>query len=245
METATSERPSLSARLRAVADLVRRGAPVADVGADHGLLGVALLREGLVPRVLALDLRPAPLAAAASLARRHGLEDGHRLELRLSDGLAALRPGEVETVVIAGMGGALIRRLLERAPLLAAHGAPARLVLQPNLDAWRVRAWALAKRWTIVDERLITDAGRHYPVIGLERTEVEQRWDEADLRWGPLVRRRHGRALDAALAEEEARHEELVARLSPSKSRHLALALETIRAERARLATAADPEQTR
>lgn len=230
----------LARRLAAVAALVRPGEPVADVGADHGMLGAALLLDRRVPRVIAMDLREAPLRAAAARARRLGLEAEGRYEARRSDGLAALRPGEAATVVIAGMGGGLIRRILERAALTG-PGAPARLVLQPNLDAWRVRAWAAQHGWGAVDERLVLDGGRYYPVLALERSAEPPGWDAADLRWGPIIRLRQPAELDAMLAEEEARLDELVARLPASQTAALRVTLDALRAERIRLARALAP----
>lgn len=231
----------LARRLAAVAALVRPGAAVADVGADHGMLGAALLLDGRATRVIAMDLREAPLRGAAARARRLGLEAEGRFEARRSDGLIALRPGEAQTVVIAGMGGGLIRRILERATVLTGPGAPARLVLQPNLDAWRVRDWAAQRGWGAVDERLVLDGGRYYPVLALERAEAPPCWDAADLRWGPIIRVRQPAELDAMLAEEEARLAALVARLPASQTAALRAALDPLRAERARLARALAP----
>lgn len=101
--------PRFSRRLKALADRVLAGRPVADVGTDHGQLAVYLVRQNRVPYVIASDNKSGPLAAARDLVRRARVED--RVGLRLGSGLEVLRPGEAATVVVAGIGGHAIARL--------------------------------------------------------------------------------------------------------------------------------------
>lgn len=106
--------PSLTPRLRIVAGLVPKDARLADVGTDHAYLPANLLATGHIPAAIATDVRPGPLARARDTAERYGLQD--RLDLRLCDGLAGVDSGEVDAVVIAGMGGETILGILEAAP---------------------------------------------------------------------------------------------------------------------------------
>lgn len=101
----------LSERLRAVAALVMSGGTVADIGTDHAYIPIYLIQTDAVSRAIAMDVNPGPLSRAREHIAQYGLES--EIETRLSDGLAALRPGEADSVVIAGMGGALMRRILE------------------------------------------------------------------------------------------------------------------------------------
>lgn len=95
----------LSQRLLAVADLASAGHCLADVGTDHGYIPIYLMEKGNYERAIAMDVRKGPLLRAEENRKSHGFED--RMDLRLSDGVAALREGEADTVVIAGMGGGL------------------------------------------------------------------------------------------------------------------------------------------
>ena len=93
--------PTLDARLSAAAELVRPGEPVADIGCDHGKLTAVLAASGKYPKVIGADLRPGPLAKAEQTLEYAGCKD--RAELRLGDGLSVLSPGEVSTIVLAGV----------------------------------------------------------------------------------------------------------------------------------------------
>ena len=100
----------LSQRLLAVADLASAGHCLADVGTDHGYIPIYLMEKGNYERAIAMDVRKGPLLRAEENRKSHGFED--RMDLRLSDGVAALREGEADTVVIAGMGGGLVIDIL-------------------------------------------------------------------------------------------------------------------------------------
>ena len=102
----------LSPRLRAVAKLVRRDAPLADVGTDHALLPAALVASQTVPHAMATDKNRGPLQRAAAHVAGFGLESS--IELRHGPGLSPFSVDELAklgTIVIAGMGAGTIRTL--------------------------------------------------------------------------------------------------------------------------------------
>lgn len=105
---------NLTPRLQAVAQRVPQGQRLADVGTDHAYLPAWLLRRGRIPFAVCTDLRPGPLERARETVERQDVAD--RVSLRLCDGLSGVDPGEVDCVVIAGMGGETILRILEEAP---------------------------------------------------------------------------------------------------------------------------------
>lgn len=120
----------LSLRLSAIAGLVTRGNRLVDVGCDHGYLPVSLYLDGKIPGAIAMDVRKGPLSRAQEHISQYGLDA--YIETRLSDGLEALKPGEGDTLVIAGMGGPLMERILT-------DGAEVResfreMILQPQSD---------------------------------------------------------------------------------------------------------------
>lgn len=106
--------PSLTPRLRAVAELVPAGARLTDVGTDHAYLPAHLLAADRISAAIGTDIRPGPLARAKETAERYGLEE--QLSLRLCDGLAGVDAHETDVVVVAGMGGETILSILEAAP---------------------------------------------------------------------------------------------------------------------------------
>ncbi len=187
----------LAPRLAAVAGFVLPGGPVADIGTDHAYLPVALLAAGVVPRAVATDLRPGPLAAARDTVAAARLTAG--IDLRLGDGLAVLAPGEVATVVLAGMGGPLIADLLAAA-LPAVLAGVWRLVLQPMAGEDTLRRRLPAMGWRIADEALALEAGRIYPVIAADPAPAGVPVPELapmDALLGPVLRRRGGKLFAA------------------------------------------------
>jgi len=174
---------TLGSRLRAIADRVPPGSTLADLCCDHAQLAAALVIEGRVPWAIAADLAPAPLRAAATMVA--GLGIGDRVTLRQGDGATVLAAGEVETVVIAGIGAPLAERIVGE--LVGAS----RLIVQvnhgfPKLGRLRERLAELG--WEIVDEAIVRDQGRLYPIVVAEPGAAEV-LDEADRELGPVLRR--------------------------------------------------------
>lgn len=148
----------LGLRLALCARLVRDGAVVADIGTDHGYLPVWLIQTGKTPRAVAGDVNPGPLETARRNARRGGVED--RLRLVLGDGLEGIGPEDADDVVIAGMGGELILRIVSGADWL--REPDKRLVLQPMsaADKLRVGLWRLG--FQVMEEFAVEDGGKVY-----------------------------------------------------------------------------------
>ena len=157
-ETFRAGRPSPGARLMAAASLVRPGRPVADIGCDHGKTSVWLVMSGLAPRVIAVDLRPAPLARAKALARRCGVAD--RVDCRLGDGLAPLAAGEAEDVLVTGLSGETIAEILQKTPWL--RDDTVHLVLQPTTRAPVLRRWLCENGFFIETEKPVLERTRAY-----------------------------------------------------------------------------------
>lgn len=151
----------LSPRLRAVAGWVPPGARPADIGTDHGLLPVWLLQKGVAERVIAADLRAGPLEAARRTAARYGMED--RISFRLCDGLTGISPGEIDTAVIAGMGGETILGILSAAPWILAQETL--LLLQPQSAFPELRGWLGESGYRISREKIVREGDRLYTVM--------------------------------------------------------------------------------
>lgn len=156
----------LDARLQAVADFVPVDAGVADIGTDHAYLAMALYRVNSERKIIAADLNKGPCEAARRTVWEAGIDD---MEVRQGDGLAVLKPGEVEAVCIAGMGGKL------EADILAAHPEVVEklecLVLQPQNGQEYLRKWLYDHKWHIAAENLAQVDGRIYQIIRAEPGE--------------------------------------------------------------------------
>lgn len=153
--------PVLDARLEAVLELVQAHVH-ADIGSDHAHLPIRILRTGRAARCIAVELNPGPLTHSRQSAARSGL--GERLEVRQGNGFDPLRPGEVDSVSMTGMGTGTIVGILQR----AGDKLPAALVVQPNDSPRSVRQWARSSGYHLTAERLMPGYWA-YPVLRLER----------------------------------------------------------------------------
>lgn len=151
----------LSRRLSAVAAFVMEGNRLCDVGCDHAFLPIALVESGRVPSAIAMDVREGPLAIAERNVAEAGLAE--KIETRLSDGLEMLRPGEADTIVLAGMGGRLMLDILARGIEVA--WTVKEWVLQPQSEVSEVRRWLRVSGFAVVDEEMVCERGKYYPVL--------------------------------------------------------------------------------
>ncbi len=138
-----------------VLDKFRR---VADVGCDHGYVSIYLVQRGIAEGALAMDVRKGPLSMAESNIAEFGLSD--KVQVRLSDGLEKLEPGEADALVIAGMGGKLMISILEKKDLRRLGIRVA--VLQPQSDIPEFRQYLRDKGYVIADERVVFEDGKYY-----------------------------------------------------------------------------------
>ncbi len=151
----------LSKRLQAVADLVTPGNRVADIGCDHAYTSIYLVEHGISPHVIAMDVNQGPIDQARKNIVRYGYET--QIETRRSNGLQKLALGEADTILIAGMGGALTLQILEDRPeVLAGVGE---LVLQPQSEIYKVRSTMTERAFTIVEENMVKDEGKYYVMM--------------------------------------------------------------------------------
>lgn len=159
----------LSLRLSAIADMVTEGNRLVDVGCDHGYLPVYLVLHHKIPGAIAMDVRKGPLSRAQEHLEAYGL--GEYIETRLSDGLHALKPGEGDTLVIAGMGGPLMEKILTEGERVL--GSFRELILQPQSDIPHFRHFILEKGWDIAEENIILEDGKFYPMMKAVRAPIE------------------------------------------------------------------------
>jgi len=158
---------SLSKRLLAATELVTKGNMVADIGCDHAYTSIYLCSEGIAPRVFAMDVNEGPLLAAKQHVTEAGLED--RITIRRSDGLAALVPGEAETILLCGMGGLLMMRILTDHPQVTA--AAKELILQPQSEVAQVRHFLHNLNYEITAERMVKEDEKFYVMMRAVKTE--------------------------------------------------------------------------
>ena len=196
----------LSERLMMSIGMIPTGKVVADVGCDHARVAIWLVKNGIAPHVIATDLRSGPLSHAdANIAYFH-CED--KIETRLSDGLAKLRPSEAEVILIAGMGGRLVIKILtdcmDKAKDLK------EIVLQPQSELHLVRQFLTDMGFHIIQEDIVKDNGKFYPAMRVAwREEKAQALSEEELWYGPLLLKEKHPVLQEYLEKEKAKYAQI------------------------------------
>lgn len=172
--------PILSPRLQAVARLTRQDAFVIDVGTDHAYLPIALCLSGRARGALATDVHQGPLACAQKNIAENGL--GGVIDTALCDGLRGVEVTEErQDILICGMGGDLIIRILTEGAEKCREGA--RLILQPMTHVDRVRRYLCESGFAVVEESLAME-DRVYQIIAAEYTGEKTAWTPMEYLFG-------------------------------------------------------------
>ena len=178
--------------MKAVAAMVTSGGVLADVGTDHGYIPIALIQRQKIKSAIAMDINKGPLARAQDNIASARL--GDYIQTRLSDGVAALGEGEADSILLAGMGGELVIHILSEGEKVCK--AASELILQPQSDIRKVREYLRLHHYKIVDEDMICEDGKYYPMMRVINVELDNAWMKMDEQtrvacdiYGPLLLR--------------------------------------------------------
>lgn len=174
----------LSRRLKAVADSVTKGNRVADVGCDHAYISIYLIENDIAPYVIAMDVNKGPLSRAKENIKRKNYEE--RIDTRLSNGLEKMLPKEADTILLAGMGGVLMIKILEEGREVV--NSAKELVLQPQSEIPLVRKYIHSIGYKMTEEQILMDDGKYYIVIkAIKSDEIETYEKEVFYQYGKLL----------------------------------------------------------
>ena len=220
----------LPKRLETIIERMPASGCLADIGCDHAYVAIEAVRRGKAARALACDVRKGPLQQAAEHILCAGLAG--KIETRLSDGLEKVAPGEADTVVIAGMGGPLMERILQGR--LADFG---HFVLSPQSEIPHFRRFLLAEGMRIDEETMLVDEGKYYVILNVSKradaaSDPMYVTEEDFLYGGPLLRRLDP-VLKSFLEKEKTRYEGILGQTDSAEVRaayqHCMNALEAYR----------------
>ncbi len=169
----------MTPRLYAIASMVPQGAFFADVGTDHAYLPIYLAENNLIFHAVAADINRGPLLRAKGNIKKYNLEE--KIDTCLSDGFEELDGNSFDTASIAGMGGILIARILEKAPRGKLY------ILQPMRDAHFLRAYLSSNGFELVDEKLAEEGNKIYTVIAVR--DGKEGLSEKELYLGKLLKK--------------------------------------------------------
>ena len=218
---------NLSLRLKTVASFVKRGSRLADIGTDHGYIPIYLVEKGIISRAIAMDVNKGPIERAKNNIRAAGLEDF--IETRISDGLKKLEKNEVDSIIIAGMGGMLIRKILD--DKIDIINSVEELIVSPHSDWFTVREVLINNNMEIIDEAIIKDEGKYYLIIKskFSKTSISKEYDLTTLTYGKILLENKNEILKEFLLKEKDKKEKIIKSLKKGDSEKLKSSLEIIR----------------
>lgn len=180
----------LSKRLKRIAEYVDKCESVADIGTDHGYIPIYLVKEEICKKAIASDINKGPIEKAKINVAFEGVSD--RVKCLLGPGLNPLNIGEVNGVILAGMGGNLTRDIL-----LADIQKVKKydfIILQPAQNPEVLREFLYKNDYEIIDEDLIKDEGRFYELFKVKYNENSQKIifeDELEYEVSPYLREKN------------------------------------------------------
>lgn len=176
----------LSKRLQVVADFVDEGARLADIGSDHAYLPCYLVEKNKIEWAVAGEVVQGPYQNAKKEVESRSLHD--RIAVRLGDGLAVLSPSDsINTVTIAGMGGSLIRSILEKGMEESKITGTEVLILQPNINERTIREFLVQNQYEIVEETIVEENRKIYEIIKAVPSDNPLTYSEKELLFGPIL----------------------------------------------------------
>ncbi|MGN0382736.1 MAG: tRNA (adenine(22)-N(1))-methyltransferase [Eubacterium sp.] len=203
---------NISYRLKKVADMVTSGNRLADIGTDHGYVPIYLVKNKIIPSAIAMDINKGPLSRAAMHIREEGI---NCIETRLSDGLENLKPGEVDTILIAGMGGELMIRILQSGSKVLE--SVKEIILSPHSEWFQVRKYLLSCGYEIINENIITDQGKYYIIIKAEKTGKYIHYNTEELKYGKILIDSRNEVLKEYLCRERDKCDNILSKLQDNK----------------------------
>ena len=198
-----------SRRMRMLASMVTAGNTLADIGTDHAYIPIFLRQEGVIASAIAMDVRKGPLQRAAAHIEEAGLSE--YIETRLSAGLEMLACDEADTILIAGMGGPLMNRILAAKPEVAKQAKE--LILQPQSEIGETRAFLAQAGFEMQQEEILREDGKYYFMM---RVTPGKPYALTPLQreFGPLLLKRREPELFEFLEREKRQCGEILEKLS-------------------------------
>lgn len=151
----------IDARLNRILSLCNKSKHTLDCGTDHGKLAVELVKNGVADVVTASDINELPLKKARDLVIKLNLED--KINIALADGVSDFASSDIDQIIIAGMGGELIRDIIDRAGWVRTPSV--RMILQPMTTSAALREYLFLNGFRIESESAVCVGNKSYEII--------------------------------------------------------------------------------
>lgn len=219
----------LSNRLKAIVNEVHY--PIAaDIGTDHAYVLIELLLKNKIQKGIACDIKKGPLEKAKENIISFGLSN--KIQIKMGNGLSVLNSNEVDTAIIAGMGGMLMIDILKQSFEVVKNLKE--LILQPQLDIDSVRKYLHTINFQIANETMVLEDGKFYTVIrAVQGKEVYKK--EEEYIFGKILLDRKDKILKNYLFVLLEKQEKIIGKLNLSSTQSAKHKLEKLKQEKSRL----------
>lgn len=208
----------MNLRLNSLAAMVDNGDRIADIGTDHAYLPIELIKSGKITYAIASDIAKGPLDNAKKDVQKASLEN--QIDIRLGAGLSTVSDqDQIDTVIIAGMGGKLITQILDDAWQKKLRFKS--LVLEPNVGEYGVRKWLTEHSYKITAEQIIAESGHIYELIKAIKSQKKSNLSAAELYFGPFLLREKNNIFKQKWRGQLKYHQSLLTNLNKAKNKDL------------------------
>ncbi len=207
---------NIGARLSAIVNFAGKCDVIADVGTDHAYIPIYMVNNYLCKKALALDIKQGPIRAAEKNIEKFA--KNKNIEIRLGYGLGPLKPGEADTVIIAGMSGIKISEILEKGYNKIAGS---KLILQPMQNLFCLKEYLYGNMYKIEDEILVKEGRKIHNIISIRKTGQKLKADLIDIFVGRRLINKNDPLLYDYVYNNIVRYKRIVDGLNESKSNRI------------------------
>ena len=170
----------LSKRLKAITEFIDENDKVVDIGCDHALLDIYLKEEYPNIKIIATDIKEGAVKQAKKNIKKHNLNS--QIDLRMGNGLNVVNSGEIDTIVISGMGYNTMSKILKNSQKMI---NVKKIILQSNTDVVKLRKTVIKLGYKISREKLVEDNDIIYTII--EFVPGKEKYDYKQIYFGPRL----------------------------------------------------------
>lgn len=213
-------------RLKTIIDFIPSNSIIADIGTDHGVVPIYLLENSRAKKVIGADISARSLEKLEN--KISNLPPVFDIDTRVSDGLEKILPFEVDTVVIAGMGGFLIEKILSQS--LEKTRTFSCFVLQANNGLSHLRNWLIDNRFEIIDENDLFENDIYYSVI-LAKNGLQEKYSDLELKYGKMLIEKRSKILKEYITQEKKEKTNLMEILRTKKGSSISARIEELESD--------------
>jgi len=201
----------INARLKMIGDLVEANSFCLDIGCDHALLDIYLVKQNKNIKTVASDIAEGPIEQAKNNIKRERLED--EIEVRIGDGFDTYSD-EIDTAIISGMGGRSIIGICKKNPKVLKKLKT--LIISPNNYQEDVKRHLCKSGFYIENEEFVKDKKFIYQIIIFKKGK--KRYTKKDYFFGPVFLQKKG-PLFREYYQREMKSREILLTLLPKNFR--------------------------